>query len=113
MHELGIAQEIISLIEAEQKRRDYKRIVSVHLRLGALSGVDPDALTFGYEAATLDTPLAECRLVIETVAIRGRCRNCRAEFSVDDWLFACPICLSHDVDVIQGDEMQIDHLVVE
>jgi hydrogenase nickel incorporation protein HypA/HybF len=88
-------------------------VTAIHLRIGALSGVDPEALSFGFEAATIDTPLAGTQLVIQPVPVRAACRACGREFDVDDLMFLCPGCQSVDVDVTQGQEMQIDHLVVE
>lgn len=113
MHELSIAKEIIAIVTAETEKKRLGRVETIHLRIGALSGVAPEALSFGFEAATLDTPLEGTRLVIEPVPVRATCRACGREFAVEDLVFLCPGCHSVDVDVIQGQEMQIDHLVVE
>ena len=113
MHELSIAKEIIAIVTTETERLRLDRVTAIHLRIGALSGVDPEALSFGFEAATLDTPLAGTRLVIQSVPVRAKCRACGRQFDIEDLVFLCPGCQSVDVDLTQGQEMQIDHLVVE
>ncbi len=113
MHELSIARNIIDIVTAEADKRHLDRVTAIHLRIGALSGVDPEALSFGFEAATLDTRLAGTKLVIRQVPVKAKCRACGREFTVKDLMFLCPNCHSVDVDVTQGEEMQIEHLVVE
>ena len=113
MHELSIAREIIAIVEAEMDKGHFDRVKAIHLRIGALSGVDPEALTFGFEAATMDTRLGGAKLVIQPVPVRADCRACGHEFTVEDLLFLCPQCQSTDVDVTQGEDMLIDHLIVD
>lgn len=113
MHELSIAKEIIAIVTAEAEKKQLGRVTEIHLRIGALSGVDPEALSFGFEAATLETPLAGARLAIQAVPVHAVCRACGRQFDVEDLVFLCPGCGSVDVEVTQGQEMQIDHLVVE
>jgi hydrogenase nickel incorporation protein HypA/HybF len=113
VHELSIAREIIAIVTAETDKRHLGRVTAIHLRIGALSGVDPEALSFGFEAATLDTGLEGTRLVIQQIPVQAHCRACGQEFTVEDLIFLCPGCHAADVEVTQGEEMQIDHLVVD
>jgi hydrogenase nickel incorporation protein HypA/HybF len=65
VHELSIA---ISLVDvACEKAADLggPRVLALHLRLGALSGVVKEALLFAYDAAARDTRVAGARLEIE------------------------------------------------
>lgn len=50
-------------IEEAEKRG--VRVEAVHIRIGALSGVVPEALEFSYQAASEGTMLEKSRLVIE------------------------------------------------
>jgi hydrogenase nickel incorporation protein HypA/HybF len=68
MHELSIAMSMIELAEEEAAARGEREVVALHLKIGALSGVVPRALAAAYELARENTPLAECRLVIEETA---------------------------------------------
>ncbi len=107
MHELSIAQNIIEAVIAAMPEHALRRVSAVGIRLGTLSSVDAEALRFGYEALTKDTPLAESELRIETVPTRAVCRKCGHEFGVDDFVFICPRCESSQSDLISGQELEI------
>ncbi len=111
MHELSLALNIIDIVKEEMDRHRLSKVETVVLRLGALSGVDPESLKFGFEAGLAETPLAGTRLDIVTIPVEARCRDCGKEFSVDDYVFLCPFCESTAVEIVRGQEIQIDHLV--
>lgn len=64
MHELSIAASIVE-IASEEAARQGGRVECVHLKLGALSGVVPDALRFSWDLACEETPLAGAKLEIQ------------------------------------------------
>jgi hydrogenase nickel incorporation protein HypA/HybF len=111
MHELRIAAEIIDIVRGEMEKRNLTRLKEIGLRLGPLSGVDPEALTFSFQAATLDTPLAETDLKIELVPVNGVCRSCQNPLEIDDFVFICPACGSSDLDLKTGAELDIVYLI--
>ena len=111
MHELSIAMEIIAIVQEEMDNLNLTKVETVNLRLGVLTGVNPDALSFGFEASVVDTRLDGARLVIEEIPIRGRCRSCGKDFEVAEFMFLCPHCSSTDLDILTGEELDIDHLV--
>ncbi len=113
MHELGIAQSIIKTVEHEMEARGLPPVAEVGLRIGALSGVLPDALAFGFEALIADTPLASCQLVIEHVPAQACCELCNHQFEVDDFFFSCPACEAVQVVVVHGYELDIAYLKVD
>jgi hydrogenase nickel incorporation protein HypA/HybF len=65
VHELSIATCIIEMAEEEASRHGGPRVLCVHVRLGALSGVAKQALLFSYPIACEGTTLEGSRLVIE------------------------------------------------
>lgn len=107
MHEVRIATEIISIVRKEVVSRGLGSISEIGLRIGLLSGVDPDALAFSFEAATSGTEMQSTRLVIEKVPVRAVCQACTKEFEVEGYLFVCPACESTDVRVTEGEELDI------
>jgi hydrogenase nickel incorporation protein HypA/HybF len=71
MHELSIAVSLVDTICDELPRLgDGVRVCAVRLRIGSLSGVAPAALTFAFDVATADSPIAGARLDIEDTAGR-------------------------------------------
>jgi hydrogenase nickel incorporation protein HypA/HybF len=98
VHELALTQSVVDLIS---ERLGPARITAVHLEVGRLSGVLPDALRFCFEMVTEGTGLAGARLDISEPAGCGRCRACGAEFDVVDPLVLCD-CGSADVELRGG-----------
>lgn len=113
MHELSIALGIVEAAQEEAERLDA-RVSAVHVRLGALTGVVPDALQFSYEMACHDTPLMGSRLVIEEVPVVVYCSRCDATRLLDSiqW-FGCPTCGAPTSDVREGRELQLTALEIE
>lgn len=110
MHELSVAQGIIEIAEAELQRRGEDRISAIGVRLGALAGVNPEALTFSYDVATGDTALAQSRLVIEWIPVEGSCRACGQGFTVEEAVFICPSCGSRDMAIVHGQELEVEYI---
>jgi hydrogenase nickel incorporation protein HypA/HybF len=67
MHELSIALSMIEMASEEADRHGAARVTALHLKLGHLSGVVKEALTFSYEIACQGTVLEGSQLVIEEV----------------------------------------------
>jgi hydrogenase nickel incorporation protein HypA/HybF len=66
MHELSIALSLIDgVCEELPKLGADVRLRGIHLRVGRLSGVVTEALTFAYEVAAADSAIAGIPLIIE------------------------------------------------
>ena len=65
MHELAIAQSVLKSVQAEAERHPGASAVKVGVRIGEWSGVNPDALTFGFEALTKGTEWEQLMLEVE------------------------------------------------
>ena len=113
MHELALASSIVSAVEHEIARQNLPPVKAVVVRIGALSDVVPEALQFNFEAITRDTALATTQLIIEHVPLEAHCRDCHVDFQVHNLVFQCPECASGQVEVIQGEELEIAYLEVE
>lgn len=113
MHELRITARIIQTVTQEMQRHGLSHVDSVRIRIGELSGIDPSALLFGWEASTRGTSFERVLLEIESVAVTGRCRRCQREFNVVGFLFRCPDCQSGKIDLVRGQEIEIASLNVE
>jgi hydrogenase nickel incorporation protein HypA/HybF len=65
MHEVGIASGILEAVQKETAAHQPARAVKVGVRIGAMAGVDPDSLTFCFEALVKGTDLEPLELAIE------------------------------------------------
>ncbi|MCX7783747.1 MAG: hydrogenase maturation nickel metallochaperone HypA [Meiothermus sp.] len=113
MHELSIAASIVAVAQQEAEARGVV-VEAVHLRLGALLGVVPDSLLFGYEVASQGTPLEGTRLLIEEVPLGIYCPSCRAEFELEGiQSLRCPRCGELSGEIRRGKELEIVALEVK
>ena len=110
MHELSIAMEIIDIVEMEAAKRSIGRIEEIGLKIGALTAVDPEALRFAFEASTVDTPLAGVKIGIEHIPVRGSCRSCGKSVDIREFVFICSHCGSSDLDIDQGEELDVAYI---
>src|SRR5688572_10215950 len=114
MHELSIAVSLIEVATEQIELRGLPRVEAVHLRLGDLSGVVPDALLFSFEVAAAGTLLQGARLEIERVPVTVHCGSCDADRELPSiQRLLCPICGEPTPEVIRGREIELFALEVE
>lgn len=113
MHELSIAQAILDRVQQEARRHGDARPCKVGVRVGELSGVDPDALSFGFEVLVKDTPWEPLTLAIDFRRRRQRCPPCGLDFGAEDMQTACPHCGNAFTVCVAGDELDIDYIELE
>ena len=113
MHEVGITQSIIEIAEKHATEGGARRVLSLTIEIGELSGVVPEALEFVFEACSRGTLLEESKLVIERIPGRARCGDCRRETGIDSYSFACPACDSFALEILQGEELRIKEMEVD
>jgi hydrogenase nickel incorporation protein HypA/HybF len=114
MHELSIALSMIEMAKEESARRGDARVIALHLKLGSLSGVVKEALTFSFEIACQGTVLEGAKLIIEEVPVVIRCPACceeRETTSIQD--LRCPECCDSSAEVVSGRELEVVALELE
>ncbi len=113
MHELSIAISMIDQITEESESRGGLDVEAVHLKLGAFSGVDKDALLFAYELACEGSLLEGSRLVIETIPLVIYCDVCKKD-RVPPSLYElrCPECGSPGQKIVSGREIEVASLEI-
>lgn len=108
MHELGIAQSALEQVLAAAATAGATRVLRVTLRVGEFSGVDPEALRFGFEVVRTDTAAAEAELEIDRVAAVAHCNDCDADFAPETAPpFACPRCGRWSGTLVHGRELEL------
>ena len=69
MHEMSIAQSIFEIIREEMEKCDSNVLKSVRLRIGKMSGIMPDSLSFCFELITEGTDFDQ---VIKTMKEKAK-----------------------------------------
>lgn len=113
MHELSIANAILDAVRAEAARRPEARFLKVGVRVGELSGVEPDALSFSFDALVVGSELGPLALEIEACPRRQCCPQCGRIFRVHDFDITCPDCGEDRTRCIGGEELEMIYLEME
>lgn len=113
MHELGIAASILESVEREAVRHPGLHISKVGVKIGELSGVDGEALQFGFEVLVKATPLEPLTLELELIPRKQRCSKCAYEFRMTDFDPRCPLCGDFATQCISGEELDIAYMEVD
>lgn len=113
MHEFSIARNLIE-IAAEAAGKDGRPVAVVHIKVGALSGVVPEALTFAYDIAREGTILADSKLAIQWIPVRIFCQTCNRIIDLPGiQSFVCPACGNGSSDLRSGRELDLVCLEVK
>jgi hydrogenase nickel incorporation protein HypA/HybF len=107
MHELGIAQNILEIVQQAVPDGQKPAVRKVRIRVGQLSGVVPDSLDFCFSILLNESQMPKARLAIEQVPTISQCRDCSHRFQVEDLAFVCPACKSTNLELVSGKELEI------
>ena len=89
MHEATLAENILNIAQdAAQGRKIYK----IGLTLGAMAGVEVEALNLSFDVLKKNTPADDAELVIKRVPVSATCNKCGKTFRLDNYNFFCPEC---------------------
>jgi hydrogenase nickel incorporation protein HypA/HybF len=113
MHEMSLAEGILQIVEDAAGKQGFARVTEVRLEIGALSGVEPDALTFCLEVVFRNSVAEGARLELERLPGQGYCLDCGQTVTVTALYDACPNCGSYQVQATGGTEMRVKDLLVE
>jgi hydrogenase nickel incorporation protein HypA/HybF len=112
MHELSIAQSILSIAENAAPKSNAV-VTSVGLQIGELSGIEIDSLKFALSVIKEHTVLEKANLRIEVVKGEAQCTDCNTIFPMSYFGCCCPKCGSYFVKVLKGREMKVLNIVVD
>jgi len=110
-------QSLVSTVLSLAREKGAARVLSVSMKVGELTHLNPEQLRFAFDVLTEDTEAKGAELVIEVVEAKVRCRRCGYEgglsSSREAFLQAlipiaeCPRCGSVDVEVVAGRECML------
>ena len=100
-------EEAVRMALEAAKESGANRILVLRLRVGALSGVVPDALRFAFDVVCHDTMAEGASLEMESVPAACWCPDCSAEFECADFFSECHRCHQPSGDLRRGRELEI------
>jgi len=99
-------------VVAQAKQHAFNQVTAITLSIGALSCIEPEALTTGIQFASRDTIAEGAKLNIETVPATAWCSNCEKTVAVQSYLDGCPQCHGYQLLIETGEELKIKHIEV-
>ena len=112
MHELALMEAVRCLAEAQIAQAGASRIHAYKLRIGSLSGVDPEALRLAFAVVMANGCSDGAELKLEVVDSLCFCPHCRHNFAPCDVIHACPQCGLLSSQLLQGQELELVALEV-
>jgi hydrogenase nickel incorporation protein HypA/HybF len=116
MHELALMAELQQLAEEQARQAGAHRIHRLQVRIGALAGVDAEALRLAFEVLVAngspEGPWPSATLDLEAVPARCFCADCGQPFTPIDVIHACPRCGHLSREVLSGRELELVRLEV-
>jgi hydrogenase nickel incorporation protein HypA/HybF len=110
VHELSLSAAIVNTVV---KHAAGRRVSVVNLRVGRLRQVVPDSLEFYFGFTASGTVCEGARLEQELVPAVLSCDDCDARWEIDFPVFRCPGCGRADVEVVSGEEFEVESIEVE
>jgi hydrogenase nickel incorporation protein HypA/HybF len=112
MHEVAIMEQTLAISLSSAEQQNAQKIHLVKMRIGAVSGVVPEALSFAFDVVTQGTIAENAKLAIETVPVVCYCSNCQSNFEPEDFIYQCPNCHQISGKIIAGKEIELTSLEV-
>lgn len=112
MHEMSLAEGILQLLEDAALKQEFSKVTAVWLEIGALSGVEVEAMKFCFDAVTRDSIADGARLEIVSLPGTGWCMECANTVPMTEVYGECPQCGSYQLQVTGGTEMRVKELEV-
>ena len=113
MHEMALTESIVEIAVEAARRENAGRVRTIFVDVGALSHVEPEALSFCFDAVSAGTIAEGATLEIARVPGAGWCMDCAKTVSLDERFGPCPTCGGFHVEMTAGDEMRVRSIEVE
>ncbi|HON58112.1 MAG TPA: hydrogenase maturation nickel metallochaperone HypA [Smithella sp.] len=104
MHELSLAESIITIIKDYAKRDGFKKVNGVFLSYGRLSCIEPHTLQFAFDVQAKGTPAEGAILHFQVLPALIHCFSCEKDLEVQAHTGACPACGGQEVMLVAGTE---------
>ncbi len=114
MHEMGIAEGILSSTLTAAADAGAVCVNSVDITVGELTEVMEDSLHFAWEAIRGGTMAEGAALNVTMLEAASRCADCGHEWVHDRYSGAqCPACSGYIIALLRGRELKIDSIDID
>lgn len=107
MHEIRIAEDLSAIVLQAARKENLVRVTKVSISFGQLIQIVPDIFEFAFREIVRNTIASKAKVDIEIVPVKMKCNSCGIDFQITDNNFACSVCGSADLNIINGKELFI------
>lgn len=113
MHEMSLADGVLQVIEDSAKANGFTKVKTVWLEIGALAGVEVEAMRFCFDAVVKNTVAEGASLEIIQTEGQGWCAACDKTVPIGQRYDPCPSCGEYQVRPTGGLELRVKELEVD
>ncbi len=113
MHEYSIVQSLLDACEENAKANDATKVTKVVVKIGVMSGVEPELLKTAFDTFKEHTMCESAEFIINIQPIVVLCKSCLVESTLQKLEFCCPACESLDLNILDGEEMYLMQLELD
>jgi hydrogenase nickel incorporation protein HypA/HybF len=113
MHEMALAESVLDLVEFRARRAGSRRVKTVRLEIGRLSGVEPEAMRFCFDAVAGGTLAEGAALDIVVQEGLAWCFDCARQMPLSARGAPCPECGGYHLRLDKGSAMRVSELEIE
>ena len=107
MHEASLVRSLLRQTGDLLVAHHGEAVETIRVEMGPLSGVERVLVEIAFADQVDSTPCRGARLHVTEVPLSVVCRECRDEFSIENFRFVCPACGSPQVQVTGGEEFRL------
>ena len=113
MHEVSVCQSMLKQVEEIAQQQHARLVTSIRVRVGPLSGIEPQLLSHAFPVVSAGTIAEDAHLVFEPSPIRVKCKLCGEESDAEISKLVCGLCGHWQTQLLSGDEMLLASVEVE
>lgn len=105
MHELSVCIALLEQVERVAQERASAEVAQIVIKLGPLSGIEPQLLRRSYPIAAKGTVAENADLRIDTTEVVVQCTQCNCQSVAAPNRLLCGECGDFRTRIVSGDEM--------
>ena len=113
MHEFSIVDSLLHLAEEHAVKNNAKKVTKLEVKIGVLSGVEPDLLKTAFETFKEGTICEDAEFIMNIQPVVIKCKKCGFEGTLKKDEYLCPSCSSNEIEITDGEEMYLMSLELE
>ncbi|GLP97304.1 hydrogenase maturation nickel metallochaperone HypA [Paraferrimonas sedimenticola] len=110
MHEYSIVLALLDQCHQQAQQHQADSVKRVSIKVGVLSGVEPDLLATAFDTFKLEGICREAELEMHIQPLVLKCNDCQKTQTIEEYSVLCPDCGGRNTQVVDGEDMYLMQL---